>query len=276
MSTTAEPPEKVDSEADSPGAIAWGWIPRLDWRAKVRWFAAEYLIVVLGVLTAVVLNAAWQDRQDRQREARYLRQLTSDLSRTLADLDEVDSAMVSREQASAKLLRAFQTPSPPPKDSLLFWLDGLIQIGRPQPVVTTAEALVASGDVRLLSDSLQVLVTEYVGFIEEFESYVDGNLARRNANMDALERHVDFVEAYRAGRRMGREHGYDEFFSPPIPEGAVRTAFPLDVAAFLGNREAYAHVRGLYSALHFMKGNRRGIRVGTQHLLERVRAAPER
>ncbi len=33
----------------------------VDWRPKVRWFAAEYLIVVLGVLTAVALNARARD-----------------------------------------------------------------------------------------------------------------------------------------------------------------------------------------------------------------------
>jgi hypothetical protein len=46
------PPASVDpppAPYDSP--------KRWDWRPKARWFAAEYLIVVLGVLTAVALNA---------------------------------------------------------------------------------------------------------------------------------------------------------------------------------------------------------------------------
>ena len=39
-----------------------------EWRPKVRWFAAEYLIVVLGVLTAVGINAWWNEQERAAEE----------------------------------------------------------------------------------------------------------------------------------------------------------------------------------------------------------------
>lgn len=53
-------------------------LAEIEWRAKVRWFAAEYLIVVLGVLTAVGINAWWGARQDAAAEARALKRLAAE------------------------------------------------------------------------------------------------------------------------------------------------------------------------------------------------------
>ena len=39
---------------------------------KLRWFAAEYLIVVVGVLTAFGLSARLQSQQDAAKEREYL------------------------------------------------------------------------------------------------------------------------------------------------------------------------------------------------------------
>ena len=66
------------------------WRPRtVDWRPKLRWFASEYLIVVLGVLTAVGINAWWQGRQDAASEATYLALLSRDLGQLSDDLEEL-------------------------------------------------------------------------------------------------------------------------------------------------------------------------------------------
>lgn len=92
---------------DSGPSPTWKWLHGVEWRPRVRWFAAEYLIIVLGVLTALVLNSAWKEREARKREVVYLQQLASDLSRTLANIDRIDSLMVTQEHASAKLVQAF-------------------------------------------------------------------------------------------------------------------------------------------------------------------------
>lgn len=60
-----------------------GW----DWRPKVRWFAAEFFVVVTGVLVALALGAFFQQRQNGRSEQIYLSLLSRDIDRTIADLD---------------------------------------------------------------------------------------------------------------------------------------------------------------------------------------------
>lgn len=59
---------------------------RWDWRPKVRWFAAEILIVVVGVLIALAINAWWSRVQDRKVEAQSLREVRAAL---VNDLDDI-------------------------------------------------------------------------------------------------------------------------------------------------------------------------------------------
>jgi hypothetical protein len=46
---------------------------RWDWRPKLRWFAAEFVVVVTGILVAFAINAWWANVQERaeEREALY-------------------------------------------------------------------------------------------------------------------------------------------------------------------------------------------------------------
>ena len=83
----------TETDVETPAAPA-SEPRRWDWRPKVRWFAAEYFIVVLGVLTAVALNAWWTDRGDAQQAVAYLQRLTEDLR---ADT----TALAQQEQNSA-------------------------------------------------------------------------------------------------------------------------------------------------------------------------------
>lgn len=61
-------------------------LPHVDWRPRLRWFAAEFLVVVSGVLVALLLNAWWADRHDRAEEAAALYHILRDLDTDLADL----------------------------------------------------------------------------------------------------------------------------------------------------------------------------------------------
>ena len=106
--TSAETPRPLAPEP-SPG--------RWDWRPKVRWFAAEYFIVVLGVLTAVALNAWWVGMQERDLETRSLRELRAALTNDLVDI-RGNIARHSRGDASARLLQAHLRAGGPYADTL--------------------------------------------------------------------------------------------------------------------------------------------------------------
>src|SRR5688572_25817782 len=74
MSTTAPdvPSAPPDSLEQQSARHTYGASDKSGWRARVRWFAAEFLVVVTGVLVALALQAWYEDRQDRDRETAYL------------------------------------------------------------------------------------------------------------------------------------------------------------------------------------------------------------
>ena len=98
----------AETPATSASAPRWrGRLHQIDWRAKARWFGAEYLIIVLGVLTAVGINAWWGDRQDAAKEQTYLRQLAADLAETERIVAERDDRMAVQTHAGFDRLLSF-------------------------------------------------------------------------------------------------------------------------------------------------------------------------
>ncbi len=63
--------------------VGWAWKP------KLRWFAAEIAVVVVGVLIALALNAWWQARQAAAGEEHYLGLLSRDLGVMATNLQEL-------------------------------------------------------------------------------------------------------------------------------------------------------------------------------------------
>ena len=96
---------------DGPARTRWNWRP------KLRWFAAEYFIVVLGVLTAVALNAWWVGTQERDVETQSLREIRSALTNDLTDIRS-NIASHQRAGASAVLLREHLRARGPYADTL--------------------------------------------------------------------------------------------------------------------------------------------------------------
>ena len=109
-------PARLGTEAEAPGP-RWRWRPpAIDWRSKARWFGAEYLIVVLGVLTALGANAWWQARADTQTEARYLARLSEDLGATLDQFAAAQAFEVGQVEAGLVAYRALSAPTVPEAD----------------------------------------------------------------------------------------------------------------------------------------------------------------
>ena len=57
------------------------------WAPKFRWFAAEFLVVVTGVLVALALNALYQRGENSRSESTYLTLLSRDVRHTITDLE---------------------------------------------------------------------------------------------------------------------------------------------------------------------------------------------
>jgi len=77
------------------------------WAARGRWFAAEFLVVVSGVLVALLINAWWAGTQDAVREARALERLYEESQATVVYLSrniaQREALIRSHEAAVAAL-----------------------------------------------------------------------------------------------------------------------------------------------------------------------------
>ncbi|NBB87386.1 MAG: hypothetical protein GVY12_14355 [Bacteroidetes bacterium] len=71
----SSPPEGTPPDATPDASPLQQW----DWRPKLRWFAAEIVVVVCGILIAIALNAWWADRQTLARSAVFTARLTEDV-----------------------------------------------------------------------------------------------------------------------------------------------------------------------------------------------------
>jgi hypothetical protein len=145
------------------------------WARNARWFLAEFMVVLTGVLVALALNAWWGERQNRQLERVYLLQLHEDLAASEADLSAFADEMMTRALHSAAVGHAFWDPSSTSPEDLMVSLGAPLSANRTRPVLGTAQALVATGDLRLIrSDRLR---SELMSYLEWSQARMD-NIAR--------------------------------------------------------------------------------------------------
>lgn len=112
----------------------------------------EFAVIVVGVLVALAVDAAWEARQDAARLETYLDRLEADLVLSGRDLDEAivaDSIVAS----GATSFSAGITADPmAPADSLDRWLRQTFLPSVFHPRTGTLQALIQSGDLRLVDD----------------------------------------------------------------------------------------------------------------------------
>ncbi|HEX6745817.1 MAG TPA: hypothetical protein VF092_00780 [Longimicrobium sp.] len=259
-----EPPHRVRAGAR---LAEWGW-------ERIRWLAAELTIVVAGILIALAIQNRVNARADRDREREYLRELRADLLETERVVMRDDSIHRPRDRAGTMLLHAFFTPERPPKDSVLVWAITATWYETPRPILGTAEALVSTGDLSLLRDySLRSAVTAY---LEENRMLTTEQLAAEEVwvrSSQQLRRALDFSEGLELlpPERLDSLARADPlFYLPPSPR---RRPFPLDVDAFLGNRDAYDGVADMYWGKQNMAGFRATMLQSARALRARVEAA---
>jgi hypothetical protein len=156
------------SETDRPGQHRL----RSTWGKRLRWFTAEFLVVVAGVLVALALNAWYQDRVDAKREAGYLEQLAADLRQSEAALAEAVSFNESQREKLLELIALFDQEQAPSSES--FRELTTLTIAPRQPTLSTAQAIVETGDLQLIADDrLRSAIIQYVGAGESYNETQD-------------------------------------------------------------------------------------------------------
>ena len=143
-------------------------LKRQDWPA----LTLELLVLTIGILGALAVEALWQDRLDVERKIEYLQQLSSDIDETLLELD---SAVVNNERMAARmdsLLDAF-VASEPPSDSVFRRLNNA-GYAWAEPITGAAVALIETGDLRLIEDTgLRAGIVRYLGQSDEYIRSLD-------------------------------------------------------------------------------------------------------
>lgn len=234
--------ENIENPHDPTSDLHWsGWISR------VRWLAAEIVVIVAGVLIAMALNAWWQNRQSRAQEQVYLHQLDGDLAASERLIESADSMYREVDRRGNLLVRAFRMSVRPPRDSVESWFAHGFWQEPLEPVTATAEALVFSGNITLIrDDSLRAAVTRYVGSMNkaaERQQIWAGEYYR------AVERLTDYVDVIDAGlqstpidriNQLARTNLY-----APYPENPVAPAFSYPVDNLFQNKDVY---RALWTA----------------------------
>lgn len=143
--------------------------------AMARRLAAEFVVIVVGVLVALGVDAARDARSDRLREATYLQQLHADLLATAEDLDEAISVDRRARDGADRAITALNAATLPPSDSLATWVVAATNSSAAfYPTLGTVTALVESGELRLLRDEdLRRTVLQYHSGVESALRIVD-------------------------------------------------------------------------------------------------------
>lgn len=79
-------------------------------RGSLRWFFAEFLVVVAGILAAIALNGWYQGRADAASERDYLTFLSRDLQGTLDDLSDQAAFEQAQVNDGVMVYRALSNP----------------------------------------------------------------------------------------------------------------------------------------------------------------------
>ncbi len=240
-----------------------------------NWFAVvlEMLIVIVGVVVGFQITAWGQARNDVATEQRHLLQLSEDLRETVRLTTETDSVLLSRDRSGGKMWAAFYAPDPPPRDSLFTWRSRMVFIRLSRPVLGTAEALVATGDLALVrDDSLRSAILTYIerAHVELHEQ--DEQQQIWWGGVERLDEGLDLIEAY--FESIGQDV-FDEVVSgspsyPPL--GPTQIRFPLDTEAFLSDRELLNATWRMTRSKDELRNSRARMRDDALGLLRRVEA----
>lgn len=247
------------------------------WRPRLRWFGAEFLVVVAGILAALAINAWWGARDDASRERRYLTQLRSDLLETERLVAEADSVMGPVDAAGAQLARAFFLPDRPPADSIVVWFSRAYRVRDARPITGTVESLIATGDLGLLRDeSLRSAVATYLDNTRTTIRIHDQDVQRW---VDALLAFSTRLNPLQLEEALADPSTLDSLRSSPLwtlPQGAHRDPFPLDVDELLSERPAYDEVKQMHLSKETLRVMRSRMRADAEQLRARVEEALDR
>ncbi len=134
-------------------------------------FIAEFVVIVVGVLVALGVDAVWSDREEREIEALYLEQILGDLRVTEAALDTAVTEYRTALEGSLAVVAAVNRVPPVWGDSTTALLLGSGSVPVFTAVMGTIDGLIEGGDLALLrSPVVRTALLRYRGAVENLEA----------------------------------------------------------------------------------------------------------
>jgi len=164
---------------------------------QVRKAAAEFLLIVAGVLAALTVDAWWQGRLDNEHERQYLEQIAADVRSNRERLQEALELEQDQLQRAQSMLAAFRGGIPISEDSATSWMmrnPPFPWYSDPRVLDGTMLALIETGDINLIRDPVvRSGLIEYLGHLQaDFAEFKRG-IVPFLAHVDELFRMMEIV-----------------------------------------------------------------------------------
>ena len=196
-----------------------------DFGRRSRWLAAELLVIVVGVLVALAIDEWRENVEDARTAAEYLHQLVADLESTERQMIDAGEVNGVSESATRKLVAAFEGRESTLLSDVRQLLTEVEVFDNPVPVLGAAEALMSTGDLRLIGDATTRL--EITSYLSRSRDYFLVPLYQHE------EVHRDLIlQLYKLAQQYG--------ISPQDSGGHAHGGKESDVSSFLASSEAYA------------------------------------
>jgi hypothetical protein len=194
---------------------------------RSRWFFAEFIVIIVGVLVALAIDEWRGTLQDEEREQEYLAQLAADLQATEDMFVAAAELNAPWERAARQLAEIFERGGPADAETVRQLLADARAFNNPVPVLGTAEALVSTGDLRLIRNpNVRSEITRYLSRMRDYFLFPIYQLEEQHRN---IYMNVDLL-AQKYGITPGHRLG---------PAKRLQNA---DINGFLADPESYVYV----------------------------------
>ena len=197
---------------------------------RSRWFAAELIVIVVGVLIALAIDEWRGNVEKSSNEVDYIRQLIADLQMTEDSIAAVATYNASADHAAKKLVAAFESDEEVAVNTLRTLLRDALGFDNPVPVLGTAETLISTGDLRLIGNaSTRTEITQYLSHSRD---YLLIWVYRLEEN---------YTDTYMQFRNIAAMHG----ILPQDIAGASRSRSNPNIETFMASSDAYLAAVGM-------------------------------
>jgi hypothetical protein len=194
-------------------------------QAKINWLIAEVIIVVLGILIALSIDAWWDDYQQASEAQQLKQELLADFNENHVLINQEIKKIEVTEQAARQLLTFMAEPSKQSHYSSMKDIGNVFTFGSWQPINDTYKEAISSGRLKLIKDrTLRVALNNYQSRLE------DSRLIESAIQIQ----YFDQLEPFMVANTVYSEIAYHTFKGE-----LIEAPFKTDLKALATNRELW-------------------------------------